>query len=109
MQPNHWAEYQVKTLGYLLSWHDTQSNSRQRLCIIFHAARDASQFVLPQLLDVSHWEILFDTALASGIPEPGNCIVQSRLRLFSCSTVMLLAHGSQQTMNFDDKVVTRYE
>jgi glycogen operon protein len=109
MQPNHWAEYQVKTLGYLLGWHDIQSNNTQRLCIIFHAARDASQFVLPQLEDVSHWEILFDTALASGIPEPGNCIVESRLRLFSCSTVMLLAHGSQQTINFDDKAVTSYE
>lgn len=109
MQPNHWAEYQVKTLGYVMRWHDPVSNAIQRVCIIFHAGRDAVQFVLPQLPDVARWEILFDTALATGIPEPGNCSVKSRLRLFSCSTVMLLAHSAQHTMNFTGEGVSAHD
>ncbi|MEX2132236.1 MAG: glycogen debranching protein GlgX [Pseudohongiellaceae bacterium] len=109
MQPNHWAEFHIRTLGYLLSWHDTGSNSRQRIFIVFHADRDASAFQLPVLQDVVQWEILFDTALATGIPEPGNCLVQSRLRLFSCSTVMLLARSSQQTINFNSSDQSGYE
>ena len=109
MQPNHWAEFHNRTLGYLLSWHDAVANSRQRIFIVFHADRDASALQLPVLPDVVQWEILFDTALATGIPEPGNCLVQSRLRLFSCSTVMLLATSSQQSINFEAADKSSYE
>lgn len=91
MQANHWGEYQVKTLGNLLSYQNPETQSRERLLIIFHAGRDALNFTLPVFKDVSDWEILFDTGLGSGIPESDNCIVESRLRLFSCSSAMLLA------------------
>lgn len=98
MQSNHWGEYQVKTVGHLISCRSLDADSTslangglQRVLIIFHADRDACNFVLPVFDDVKQWEILFDTAFASGIPDSSNCIVESRLHLFSCSTVMLLA------------------
>ena len=92
MQNNHWGEYQVKTLGNLLSFYSSDVQKQQHLLLIFHAGRDANTFTLPIVDGVVHWEILFDTSIATGIPDPGNCIVNSKLRLFSCSTVLLLAH-----------------
>lgn len=96
MQASHWGEHHSKTLGNLLSYDDPQSNHRERLLIIFHAGRDTANFELPRFPNVDKWEILFDTGLASGIPQPDNCIVESRLRLFSCSSAMLLARFKPQ-------------
>lgn len=109
MQPNQWAEFHNRTLGYMVSWHDPELNESRHLFLAFHADRDATTFQLPKLADVAQWEILFDTALGSGIPDPGNCLVQNRLRLFSCSTVMLLAHNSQQSMDFRPAGQVAYE
>ncbi len=91
MQPSHWSDHQARTLGHLLNWFNPDADQVEKLFIIFHAGRDATTFKLPELRNVQQWEILFDTALESGIPDPGNCLVDSQLRLFSCSTVMLLA------------------
>jgi glycogen operon protein len=102
MQPNHWSDHQSRTLGHLLSWQSEHTGLMDRLLLIVHAGRDATSFKLPELPDVDRWEILFDTALETGIPDPGNCVVRSQLRLFSCSTVMLLAHVRQQTLNFEE-------
>lgn len=100
MQPGHWSESQVKTLGHLLSWHDAETNTRQYLFFIFYAGRDGKDFVLPMLEDVSRWEILFDTNLPAGIPEGDNCLAANTLEMNSFSTVMLRAHCSQQTIDF---------
>jgi len=97
MQPNHWGEHQSKTLGYMLSWQEEAGSLRQHRLIVFHAGRDAGSFLLPQVENVLEWEIEFDTALATGIPEPENCRVSQRLRLFSCSTIMLCAIGGDHS------------
>lgn len=109
MQPNHWAEYQVKTLGYLLAWHSERENSRTRLLTLFHAGRDSVEFRLPPLMDVYHWEILFDTTLADGIPSEPDQWVQDRLHLAPCSTVMLVSHNSQQSIHFPNLGNSQHE
>ncbi len=94
MQADHWAEYRVKTLGNLITHYDKENERPQRILIIYHADRDAANFVLPNLDDVQQWEILFDTGISTGIPEADNCFVDNRLRLFSCSTVMLFGNNT---------------
>jgi len=102
MQPGHWSDNQSKSLGQLLAWYNPEQSCMEKLFIVFHAARDATNFLLPGLEDVAEWEILFDTALQSGIPDPDNCIVQNQLNLFSCSTVMLRAKIKQAFFDFED-------
>ena len=97
MQANQWAEYHVKTLGNLISYYDVDVESRQRLLLVFHAGRDANTFTLPVFDDVQHWQILFDTSIATGVPDADNCVVDNKLRLFSCSMVLLLAHKKNDT------------
>ncbi|MDP2285549.1 MAG: hypothetical protein Q8L06_15535, partial [Pseudohongiella sp.] len=92
MQPRHWQEHHARTLGYLISVKHPTLNTRVRMLSVFHAGRDAVSFMLPILEGLSHWEILLDTASFTGQPDPDNCRVDSRLNLFSCSTVVLLAH-----------------
>ncbi|MGI1679938.1 MAG: glycogen debranching protein GlgX [Cellvibrionaceae bacterium] len=94
MQSDHWAEYRVKTLGNLITHYEETSSTPQRLLIIYHADKDAANFVLPNLADTQQWEILFDTGISTGIPDSDNCFVDNRLRLFSCSTVMLIGNNS---------------
>ncbi len=97
MQTRHWGEHHSKTVGNLSSYIIPGTEQREYLLMIFHAGREAITFHLPELDDVENWEVLFDTGLSTGIPEPDNCIVESRLRLFSCSSAMLLARVKSTT------------
>jgi isoamylase len=92
MQARHWQEHHARTLGYLVSVTHPTQQTRVRMLSVFHAGRDAISFWLPRLDGISHWEILLDTASFTGQPDPDNCRVDSKLNLFSCSTVVLLAH-----------------
>ncbi len=109
MQPSHWSDHQARTLGHLLSWRESMNKYLERLFFIFHAGRDATTFRLPQLDGVQEWEILFDTALESGIPDPENCLVKRQLRLFSCSTVMLKARQPSTSLDTDTGSNSIYE
>jgi len=91
MDTGQWGDHHLKTLGNLLSYINPETQVQERLLIIFHSDREATSFYLPKLAGVENWEVLFDTGLIGGIPDPDNCIVESRLRLFSCSSAMLLA------------------
>jgi len=94
MQSSHWQEHHARTLGCMLVGRDPATQLRERLLIVFHADRAALGFRVPIIPGVDQWEILIDTATQSGIPRPDNCMVNNRLNLFSCSTVVLLAHSS---------------
>jgi isoamylase len=94
MQSSHWQEHHARTLGCMLVGRDPATQLRERLLIVFHADRAALGFRLPVIPGVEQWEILIDTATQSGIPRPDNCMVNNRLNLFSCSTVVLLAQSS---------------
>jgi glycogen operon protein len=102
MQASHWQEHHARTLGCMLVGANPATQSRDRLLIVFHADRNALGLRLPQIEGVAQWEILVDTATLSGIPRPDNCMVQQRLNLFSCSTVVLLARGTQEAPSIDD-------
>ena len=102
MQASHWQEHHARTLGCMLVGVNPDTQVRDRLLIVFHADRNALGLRLPQLEGVAQWEILVDTATLSGIPRPDNCMVQQRLNLFSCSTVVLLARGTQEAPSIDD-------
>ncbi len=93
MQSSHWQEHHARTLGCMLSGNDPANGLRTQLLIVFHADRVAQAFRLPVIPGVLHWELLLDTGLQTGIPDGENCTVMQRLNLFSCSTVVLLAHG----------------
>jgi isoamylase len=92
MQSSHWQEHNARTLGYMMVGPDPENGSRVRVLCIFHADRGALAFNLPAIEGVARWEILIDTATQTGIPKADNCMVVNRLNLFSCSTVVLLAH-----------------
>ena len=109
MQPSHWADHGTHTLGHLLGWYPPDAKTMKRLFIIFHAGRDATSYRLPELEGVRQWKILFDTALETGIPDPGNCQIENQLRLFSCSTVMLLAQQESDMEHSDSAAKSNYE
>ncbi len=97
MQAGHWGEHHSKTVGSLSTCKIPGTDQQERVLMIFHAGRDAITFQLPALPGVSSWEVLFDTGLVTGIPDPDNCTVESRLRLFSCSSVLLRARTGAAT------------
>ena len=96
MQSSHWQEHHTRTLGYMLVGDNPLTGQRDRMLTIFHADRGALAFRLPVIPGVQEWEILLDTATQTGIPDPNNCRVATRLNLFSCSTVVLLACAGGQ-------------
>ncbi|MYM63324.1 glycogen debranching protein GlgX [Pseudomaricurvus sp. HS19] len=97
MQASHWGEHHSKTVGSLSTCKIPGTDQQERVLMIFHAGRDAITFQLPELPGVASWEVLFDTGLVTGIPDPDNCTVESRLRLFSCSSVLLRARMDAAT------------
>ncbi|MDP1933058.1 MAG: glycogen debranching protein GlgX [Gammaproteobacteria bacterium] len=103
MQPGHWQEHNARTLGYMLSGKDPVTGERVQLMIVFHADRAALGMHLPEVPGVALWEILLDTGTQSGIPDPENCYVVSRLNLYSCSTVMLLARNDSEACAIAEK------
>ena len=94
MQSGNWGEHHTKTVGSLSTCPLPDSDQQEHLLMIFHAGREDITFQLPQLPGVERWEVLFDTGLASGIPDPDNCTAEHELQLFSCSSVLLRAHTS---------------
>lgn len=95
MQSDHWQEYSTRTLGCMLVGIDPETNVKERVLIVFHADRAANEFCLPVLPEISQWEVLLDTENHTGIPQPDNCMVMTRLNLVSCSTMLLIARTSQ--------------
>ncbi|MDF1762231.1 MAG: glycogen debranching protein GlgX, partial [Oleibacter sp.] len=91
MQASNWGEHHTKTVGSLSTCNIPGSDQQERLLMIFHAGLEDITFRLPDLPGTERWELLFDTGLASGIPDPDNCTVESQLQLFSCSSVLLRA------------------
>ncbi len=95
MQAGHWQEHHARTLGYMLVGVDPATKTRHRMLIIFHAGRAALGFSLPIIAGVKNWEVLLDTATQSGVPDSDKCMLERRLNLFSCSTVVLLARQTE--------------
>lgn len=91
MENAHWQEHNARTLGYLLSATNPDTNKRDLLFVVFHSDRTARRLRLPTLPNVTQWEILLDSASRTGQPKPDNCHVMTTLNLFSCSTMVLLA------------------
>ncbi len=107
MQAAHWQEHQARTLGCKLRGIDPETGITRRALIVFHADRSALAFKLPVVPGVVRWEIVLDTATHNGVPDVDNCMVITRINLFSCSTVMLLAHeesvSEAQDLNSDKR------
>ncbi len=91
MQASNWGEHHTQTVGSLSTCYIPDTGQQERLLMIFHAGRDDITFMLPELPGIGHWELLFDTGLATGIPEPDNSTAAGQLQLFSCSSVLLRA------------------
>ena len=95
MQSAHWQEHNARTLGYLLSGENPETGSRDTLFVVFHSDRSAKRLQLPLLPNIDKWEILLDSSSRTGQPLPDNCHVINKLNLFSCSTLVLLAHKNE--------------
>jgi glycogen operon protein len=96
MQPNHWGEAHLKTLGYLLSWHDEQAQQRRCLYFVFYAGREPIAVRLPRLEFVQRWQILLNTREPDGLPEQIGHQVAEKLHLLACSSVLLIGHADKQ-------------
>ncbi|MEC8860015.1 MAG: glycogen debranching protein GlgX [Pseudomonadota bacterium] len=103
MQARHWQEHHARTLGYMLSSPAHENQAASALLVVFHAGRDALGFRLPQVSGVSHWEMLLDTATLDGRPRADDCRVESRINLFSYSTVVLSACYPSDARSADTK------
>src|SRR5690606_33767228 len=92
MQKEDWEEPPGNTLGCMMIGMDPRTERRSRLLIVFHGGREELYFNLPRFEDVSRWQVLLDTAIQGGTPQPEDDSAATRISLSGASTVVLLAN-----------------
>lgn len=88
MQPRHWGQHNVRTLGYMVSPAGVAGS--EHYLALFNAADMPAGFVLPLRDAVSGWNILLDTLLANGHPNRESRL-SDNLILSPFSTLLLQA------------------
>lgn len=59
MQKDHWHSHHAATIGYMLNENKT---SPQFLLCLFHAGKEPIEFQLPEIKNISHWQVKINTA-----------------------------------------------
>jgi isoamylase len=93
MKPVHWQEHHSHVLGCMLCGTEPGTGVYRRALILFNADRSTVVFRFPVIAGVQRWEVIFNTASQTGLSE--NEFLDAEVDMFSCSTVVLLAHESQ--------------
>ncbi len=88
MQPRHWGQHNVRTLGYMVSPAGIDGN--EHYFCLFNASDALAEFTLPMRDAVAGWNVLLDTTLQSGFPTVASRLSDS-LVLPAFSTLLLQA------------------
>lgn len=94
MQSADWEESPGRTLGCLMMGIEPDSGEMTKLLTIFHAGHTELFFILPSIAGVDFWEVVLDSTIQGGMPQPQQDEVRKQIGLAECSTVVLL--GRQQ-------------
>lgn len=83
MQKEHWHSHHAATVGYMV-----QENipSTQFLLCLFHAGKEPVEFQLPEIENITHWQVKIDTASKE---KQDN--VQSEARLIPADRMITMA------------------
>lgn len=87
MQKEHWHAHHAATLGYLV--HEKESNASRLLCL-FHAGSDSIEFQLPELENISRWQVMIDTNDTSIDTETLFIPSERKITMVPFSTLVLL-------------------
>ena len=90
MQKEDWEESPGNTLGCMMIGIEPATGRSSRMLIVFHAGREELFFDLPGIAGVNRWQVLLDTAVQGGAPQPDDDSAATRISLSACSTVVLL-------------------
>lgn len=103
MQPGHWGQHHVRTVGYLVVTAEVDGE-RQYYLTLFNAGSSAQLFKLPTFADIDLWLVLLDTSVETGMPPPDARDMDGQFLVSAHATVMLQAraslnnHGPQESL-----------
>jgi len=94
MQNANWHSHSASTLGYLVQ--GVEKNTPSVLCI-FHAGDDTKEFILPELDNITAWEVVVNTAVSAKNMTAPKLPADRTITLQPYTTVVLL-HDNKETM-----------
>ncbi|MFT5759771.1 MAG: isoamylase, partial [Alteromonadaceae bacterium] len=87
MQKEHWHSHHAATLGYLIKG---KSSSAAVLLCLFHAGKEATEFQLPVIETIDHWQVMIDTTSSAKQKEIRNIPAERMITMAPFSTIVLL-------------------
>ncbi|MCI2284194.1 glycogen debranching protein GlgX [Colwellia sp. MSW7] len=87
MLKDHWHAHHEATLGYMI--HEKPENSPVLLCL-YHAGKEPIEFQLPEIENVTHWQVVIDTNASAIQTEKRHLAAERKLTMVPFSTIVLL-------------------
>jgi isoamylase len=88
MQPVHWGQHHMKTLGYMVVM-TVDPGTRDHYLTLFNAGSSAQQFRLPTLTAITDWLVLLDTCSEDGRPQADAARINGHYAMQPYTTVLL--------------------
>jgi pullulanase/glycogen debranching enzyme len=92
MQPVHWGQHHMKTLGYLVVSAPVKGK-RDYFLALFNASNSALSFRLPLINVINEWQVLIDTSLPEGFDAKHKNHLSAESIVPACTTILLYANG----------------
>jgi isoamylase len=92
MQPVHWGQHHMKTLGYLVV-SALVKGKRDYFLTLFNASNGALVFKLPLEDVITEWKVLLDTNLKDGFDARDKREISIELTVPAYTTILLYANG----------------
>jgi glycogen operon protein len=87
MQKEHWHSHHATTLGYLIK---EKSPSGPTLLSLFHAGHEPTEFQLPDIDAIDHWQVIVDTTANTLQDEIRKIPAERKITMAPFSTIVLL-------------------
>ena len=87
MQKEHWHSHQAGTLGYCIQ---EKSQSGPALLCLFHAGDESIEFQLPELENITHWQVMIDTNTRAEQQDIRKIPAERMITMAPFSTIVLL-------------------
>jgi isoamylase len=104
MQPVHWSQHDMKTLGYLVVSAPVKGK-RDYFLTLFNASNGTLTFNLPLANVVNEWRILIDTSPAEGFYLKDRSHVTDHWIVPACTTILLYANGVHDDLHQNQELL----
>jgi isoamylase len=104
MQPVHWGQHHMKTLGYLVV-SAAVKGKRDYFLTLFNASNSALAFRLPLDNLIDEWQILIDTSLPEGFDAKHKRHISDEWLVPACTTILLYANGVHDDLHQNQELL----